>query len=345
MDKKDTIGVVIVGYGYWSPNLIRNIRKFSQFKIIAICEKNLARHEKIQQDYPDLKIYQHYRDAFADPEVHAAVIGTIISSHFRIAKMALEYKKHILIEKPMTVTVAESKILLKIAKKNDVRIMIDHTYVYSPAIVKLKNIIQEGGLGSVYAFDSIRVNLGLIQRDANVVLDLAPHDFSILLYLINEKPHYVSAVGAVPIVHTAQEKPQEDIAYITVGFKSGLLAHIHVSWLAPIKTRRITILGKKKMAVYDQLDTTGSLKIFNHSVELLENKEPGTPLFKYKTEDIEIPEISKGSEDLEIMIKNFLDLIVYNIKPPTDGEFGIDVVRLLAATQKSLQKGGKRIKI
>lgn len=338
---KHKIGVLIVGYGYWSPKLIRNIQKFSEFNIVAICEKDEARHELIKKQNPGIKIYKHYMEAFRDSSVNAAVIGTIVSSHFRIAEAALKHGKHVLIEKPMTMSVKNSKKLIKTADKNNLVVMIDHTYLYSSAIQKLKEIIDSGELGDIFMINSSRLNLGLFQRDINVAWDLAPHDFSILKFLSTKKPTHVSASGCKTIIHPLQGDGFESSAYINVYSARDLIGHFHVSWLYPIKVREFAVVGSKKMAVYNQLDPEGKIKIYNKRVNIDSEEKIS---FKHVDEPFEIVNIGE-SEDLEFMIKDFLDSLRGKKKPISDASLGLEVVRLLSATQKSLDKGGKKIRI
>jgi predicted dehydrogenase len=338
---KEKIGILIVGYGYWSPKLIRNIQKFSELEIVGICEKNESTHLSIQEKHPGIKIYKHYTEALKNPEISAVVIGTVVSSHFRIAKAALEHSKHTLVEKPMAMSEKECKDLIKISQKNNLVFMVDHTYLYSPAIQKLKEITDSGELGEIFMVNSTRLNLGLFQKDINVVWDLVPHDFSILKFLNIKKPTHISASGRKTIIHPLQEDGFESTVYINVYSDNNLIGHFHVSWLYPIKVRQFAVIGSKKMAVYDQLDAEGKIKIYNKRVGIASKENIS---FEYIDEPAEIVNIIKG-EDLEFMIKDFLNSIRNGSQPLSDGNLGLEVVKLLCATQKSLDKMDKKIRL
>lgn len=342
MESKNKIRVAFVGFGYWSPILLRNFQKFREFEIVAVCDKDESRHPAILKALPNAKVYLHYKEAFQDPNIDAVVIVTNPSSHFRIANEALQQGKHVLVEKPLAMSVHESEKLVKLAAHKKKVLMIDHTYIYSPAIQELKNVIRAGELGKLYSYDSTRINLGLFQRDNSVVWDLAAHDFSILLYLVNETPTHVYALGLNPIRHPRHKESFESIAYINVFFKSGLMAHFHISWLAPIKTRRLMVVGSKQMAVYDQYDPEGKLKIYDQGVVPKDTEEKFAAMFEYRVGNLSIPALPSG-EDLEFVAKDFLRSIQGDTKPIVDGYFGLQVVRLLEAAEKSMRQGGKKI--
>ncbi len=334
--------MVVVGYGYWSPNIIRNIQKFPDFNIAAICEKDKSRHPAIKEKYPEINIYKHYEEAFKDPNIDAVVICAVVSAHFRIAKSALEHSKHVLIEKPMAMKVKECEKLIKIAQRNNLIIMIDHTYIYSSMIQKLREIIKSGELGDIYLVDSLRLNFSPIQKDINVVWDLAPHDFSIMNFLINQEPTHVLATGCKPIVHPLQGDGFESVAYINVYSGKKLTGHFYISWLSPVKVRRLMVIGSKKTAIYDQLDPESKIKIYNKGVNIKDTKQISFEYINGPTEKVDIQE---EKEDLEFMIKDFLNSIRTGNPPLSDGRLGLDVVKFLCATQKSLEKGGKKIRI
>jgi len=339
-----TIGIAVIGYGYWSPKLIRNIRNNPGFKLIAICEKDPARHAAIASEHPDVAIEDEYRAVFERSDVDAVIIATIPSSHFRIAKQALDAGKHVLVEKPLVLSIAEGEILLNIAHTRGLTLMVDHTYLYSPAIQSLQSLVREGKLGKIYSIESVRVNLGLFQRDSNVVWDLAPHDISILLSLFDEKPYAVSVVGSKTVVHPSLKHGQESIAHIMLYYKSGFVAHVHVSWISPVKVRQITVIGSDRMAQYDQL-AVDQLRIFDHGVYASDQGQESGPLFAYKTGDITPVAVPAGSEDLAAMLGDFQSAIQEGKTPVSNADLGLDVVRILVAAQRSLQKKGKKVRI
>jgi predicted dehydrogenase len=342
MDKP--LGVVLVGYGYWSPKLIRNIRNLSEFKLIAVCEKDLTRHAHIKEEQPDTEVLQHYRDAFARDDVDAVVIATIPSSHYRIAKAALLAGKHVLVEKPLTLSADEGEELLEEAQRQRVTLMVDHTFLYSPAIEKMVSIVKSGELGALHSIESTRVNLGLFQRDTNVIWDLAPHDFSILLSLVPQLPTHVSAIGSKTVVHPAQKSAQESIAHITLYYESGLTAHIHVSWISPTKVRQLTVIGSDSALMYDQL-AADQLMLRKQGVYPSENGGESGPLFTYKMEEAMPVTYEKEGEDLLRMLSDFAGSIIDRREPVSSAALGLSVVRLLQAAELSLRNDGKRTAI
>lgn len=344
MKKTKPIGVCIIGYGYWGPNLVRNIRQLSQFKLIAICEKNMEQHIRIREEQSDIEILQHYRDVFTRSDIEATVIATVPSSHFRIAKMALENGKHVLVEKPLTLSVREGQALIKLARERGRTLMVDHTFLYTPAIQTLEQLVRSGTLGTIYSIESVRVNLGLFQRDTNVIWDLAPHDFSILLSLLPERPTHVSAVGSKTIVHPKQERAQESVAHVMLYYASGIVAHIHVSWISPTKVRQLTVIGSNGVAVYDQL-APNQLVVYDRGVYPNQNEGESGPLFIYKTGEARAIPYDHSGEDLARMITDFGKAVQTGNAPRSNATLGLDIVRLLSAAEYSLARQGQKIAI
>lgn len=338
------VRIAVVGYGYWSPKLIRNIRSNSIFELRLICEKDQARHSQIQTENPDVEVVQRYQDVFARKDINAVVIATVPSSHFRIAKQALDAGKHVLVEKPLTLTEMEGELLCQLARKRGLTLMVDHTYLYSPAIRKLRTTIQSGQLGSIYSIESARLNFGLFQRDANVVWDLAPHDFSILLFLFDEKPIYVSAIGSKTVVHPKQGQVQESIAHVTLYYASGLTVYVHVSWMSPVKVRQITIIGSEKMILFDQL-APSQLTIFNQNISPRQDCGESGPLFQYNLGAASMVDVPSGREDLAAMLDDFLTSVLSGSEPVSNAALGLDVVRILAAADRSLSAQGRKTRI
>jgi len=336
--------VCLVGYGYWSPKLIRNVRALPLFELVAICEKDLTRHTHIHTEQPEIEIMQHYREAFARTDIDVVIIATIPSSHYRIAKAALEAGKHVLVEKPLTLKTTEGKSLLDIASLKKLTLMVDHTYLYTPAIQSLKKIIKAGELGSLFAIESLRTNLGLFQRDTNVVWDLAPHDFSILLYLIDEKPVSVQAIGTKTVIHPALKHTQESSAHIILKYKSGITAHVHVSWTSPIKKRQFMVIGSKQMALYDQLETN-QLVVFDQGVYPNHQEGESGPLFDYKIGETTPISYETTGEDLSLVLSDFAQAVRTGKPPRSDAQLALAVVSILSATQESMEKGGKTLQI
>ncbi|MDB5238026.1 MAG: oxidoreductase [Candidatus Kaiserbacteria bacterium] len=339
----DPLGVAVIGYGYWSPKLIRNIIADPGFKLVAICEKDSSRHERIRGENPGAEVVQEYKELFARADIQAVIIATIPSSHFRIAKQALENGRHVLVEKPLTLDPIEAELLVRIAKEHKLTLMIDHTYLYAPAIRALREQVRSGTLGTIYSLESTRVNLGLFQRDTNVVWDLAPHDVSILLSLFDERPAYVSVVGSKTVVHPKQERAQASVAHIML-FYSTFVAHIDVSWISPVKIRQITVIGSERTALYDQL-APDQLTIMDQGVYPKQDGGESGPLFEYKTGESRTVELSQGGEDLASMLADFQSSVRTGAVPVSSATLGLDVVRILSAADRSLRSQGKKISI
>jgi predicted dehydrogenase len=343
MDSTKPLSIAVIGYGYWSPKLIRNVGATRGLRLVAICEKDADRHAHIREEHPGVPVFQRYEDVFARADIEAVIIATIPSSHFRIAKQALESEKHVLVEKPLALSVRDGETLLRVAIENKRTLMVDHTYLYSNAIRTVAETVRSGRLGKIFAIESIRANLGIFQRDTNVVWDLAPHDVSILLSAFAEKPTHVSAVGSTTVVSPKQTRPQESVAHLMLYYEAGFVAHIHVSWISPVKVRSLTVVGSDATIQYDQLSDV-PLRLFDQGVYPVHEGESGS-LFEYKTgatEDIEVP---KGGEDLATMLRDFEHATRTGETPVSSARLGLDVVRILSAAQASLRGGGTKVRI
>jgi predicted dehydrogenase len=261
------------------------------------------------------------------------VIATPISSHFEIAKACLSNGKHVLIEKPMTTRTADAKELIRIADENNRVLMVDHTFIYSGAVRKLRQIIDSGELGDIYYFDSVRLNLGLFQHDSNVLWDLAPHDFSLLTFLLDKKPVRVTALGSSPVRWNGWK--HESIAYVNVELEGGTIGHFHLNWLSPVKLRRTLIGGSRRMVMYDHLDSDNQVKIFDKGVDILEDRERYKVLVQYRTGDLVVPKVDQ-TEALENACRHFIHCINTGERPITDGYAGLRVVELLEMAERSI---------
>lgn len=333
------INVGVIGYGYWGPNMVRNFYANKDAKVACVCDLSKERLNLVETNYPSVKATTDCKDIMKDPNIDAVVICTPVSSHFPLAQEALKNGKHVLLEKPMTATVEESEKLIDLAEKKNKKLMVDHTFLYTSAVRKMKEIIQKGELGDIYYFDSVRVNLGLFQHDVNVIWDLAPHDFSIMDYLLQKDPEMVSAVG---VCHLGD---LENIAYVTVQYPGNLLAHLHVNWLAPVKVRTTLVGGTKKMIVYDDMEPSEKVKIYDKGVSYSEKKEDVYQmLVQYRSGDMLAPKLD-STEALKLVSKEFTDSVNENRKPLTDGVAGLRVVKLLQASNESLKHKGKVIKL
>lgn len=333
------INIGVIGCGYWGPNLIRNFHEVSDAAVAACCDVNPDRLKYIGKRYPHLKLYSNIDDVIKNKEIDAVNIATPMSTHYHIAKDAILNGKHVLVEKPITRTSEEAKELIELAAKHKKVLMVGHTFEYTGSVNMMKEIITNNGIGKVYYFDSSRVNLGLYQKDINVVWDLAPHDISIMFYLLGELPVSVSVFGQSFVTK------HEDVAYISLRFTDNKIAHLHVSWLAPVKFRRIVIGGSEKMIVYDDVENIEKVKIFDKGVSL---KGPTHGIFErqliYRTGDVVSPKIDT-TEPLKVECEHFIRCIKNNATPRSDGMSGFRVVKVLEAAQKSLKMRGKSIDV
>jgi predicted dehydrogenase len=334
--------VAVIGYGYWGPNLVRNFAAGPRTKVTAIVDGNPARRQLAQGQYPYLRVLEDAATAIADPEVDAVAIATPIFSHYDLAKRALEAGKHVLVEKPLAPSVAQAEELSLLAEKQRRVLMVDHTFVYTGAVRKIRDLIAKGELGRVLYFDSVRINLGLFQPDFNVIWDLAPHDLTIMDYVLSQTlgvaAKWVSAIG---VSHYAR---QENLAYVTVGFEGSLLAHVHVNWVAPVKTRRTIIAGAKKMIVWDDTSPVEPVKVYESSVDVEHmDKESAYSLnVQYRSGDVHSPKLD-GREALAVMAHAFAAACLDGTPSPSDSAVGVRIVRMLEAAQKSLERHGERI--
>jgi predicted dehydrogenase len=333
------INVGVIGYGYWGPNMVRNFYANQDAKVLKVSDLSKDRLALVESGYPTIKTTTDFKELAKDPQVDAVVIATPVSHHFPAAKEALENGKHVLLEKPMTATVEESEKLIELAEKKNVKLMVDHTFLYTGAVRKMKELVQSGELGDLYYFDSVRVNLGLFQHDVDVVWDLAPHDFSIMDFLLQKDPEMVSAVG---VCHLGD---LENMAYVTVQYPGNLLGHIHVNWLAPVKVRTTLIGGTKKMIVYDDTEPSEKVKIYDKGVSYHEKREDVYQmLVQYRSGDMLAPRL-EATEALKLVSKEFTDSISQDRKPLTDGVAGLRVVKLLQSATESMKQKGKVIKL
>lgn len=325
----------IIGYGYWGPNLARNAAEANGSELVAIADFSAAALARAGKRHPGAALYKSWRELLADPKVDAVMIATPVASHFDIALGALKAGKHVLVEKPMTATAAESEILIGEASRRKLVLMVDHTFVYTPAVQKIRELIANGSLGELYYYDSTRVNLGLFQRDVNVIWDLAVHDLSILDFIMDQKPVAVTASGAGHI-----EGSPENIARVTLFYPSGAVANINVNWLAPVKVRQTLIGGSNKMIVYDDLESSEKIKVYDRGVKVTTNPEEVQKLrVSYRMGDMWAPQLSV-KEALLSEIEHFVDCIENGTLPVTAGSSGLGVVAMLEGAMRSLKQRG-----
>jgi predicted dehydrogenase len=331
------LNVAVVGCGYWGPNLIRNFAHNSRTRVKYVVDLLPERMAKISRLYPTTAFITSYEIALHDPGIHAIVIATPVRTHFELASRALMAGKHVLVEKPMCMTSAECVELIRLAAEARRVLMVDHTFVYHGAVRRIKQSIERGELGKIIYFDSVRINLGLIQDDVNVISDLAPHDLSIMDYLLGVTPVSVTATGARLVASRAEE-----IAYITLKFNHDLIAHFHVSWLSPVKMRRILIGGTDKMVVYDDVESVDKVQIYDKAVLLSvsdkRGDEPPRQLVNYRTADMLAPAYD-STESLKVEVDHFADCVLNGTQPLTPGEAGLRLVCILEAANASLRSG------
>lgn len=325
--------VGIIGFGYWGPNLARNFHEMPTSDLVAIADVRTDRLQNASNMYPAVRLTTDHRELF-DTQLDAVVVSTPPATHFAIAKECLEHDLHVLVEKPMTMSSGDARELIKLARARNLVLMVGHTFEYNSAVIALKKYVESGELGEIYYVDTARLNLGLFQRDSNVLWDLAPHDISILLYLLGENPISVTAQGMPCVFHGIF-----DVAYLNLIFPPRLPAFVHVSWLDPCKVRRVTIVGSKKMIVYNDVENEQKLRIYDKGVEA----PPYTNGFgefqcNYRSGDIVIPNI-RMTEPLRQECQHFVESIVNRTKPCSSGEDGLKVVQILEAAQRSMLNG------
>jgi predicted dehydrogenase len=332
--------IAVVGVGYWGPNLVRNYYELPACTELWVCDKDPDRLSKIRKRYGDLYYTENFDDVLAS-DVDGIVLATPVGTHHPLAMKALNAGKHVFVEKPLAHSVAAAEELVATASAKDLRLMVGHTFEYSPAVVKIRDLVHSGELGKVYFISSMRVNLGLHQKDVSVIWDLAAHDFSILFTWLDETPETVSVMGSACV-----QDGIPDVAFISVRFPSGVVAHVEVSWLAPSKLRRTTVVGDKKMLVYDDTEAIEKVKIFDRGVDV-EYRDPqnfGEFQLSYRTGDITSPAL-ETFEPLALEAAEFMGAIEDGRTPRSDGQSGLRVVRALEAAQRSLEQGGQPVKL
>jgi predicted dehydrogenase len=334
------VRVGVIGYGYWGPNLVRNFAECPGAEVVQISDMRKDRLAPIERRYPGVITTTDYRDLLHDPTIDAIVISTPISTHFDLALAALQAGKHVLVEKTMTATSEQAYRLLEEADRRRRVLMVDHTFVYTGAVQKIKELVDAGRLGRLYYWDSVRVNLGLFQHDVNVLWDLAVHDLSIMDSILGRRPTAVAATG----ISNVPGRPI-NTGYLTCFFDGNLLAHFHVNWLAPVKIRRTLIGGDAQMIVYDDLEPSEKVKIYDRGITVDTPSETAYQLMVgYRVGDMWAPQVSL-TEALRVETQHFIDCIRTGQKPITDGESGLRIVRILEAATESLQQRGRPVEI
>jgi predicted dehydrogenase len=334
------IRIGVVGYGYWGPNLVRNFGVVPGCRVAAVSDSRSERLAAVQRQYPSVKVYADHRELFADPSIDAVAIATPVDTHYRLALEALCAGKHVWVEKPMTSTSEEGMRLIDEAARRRLLLHVDHTFLYTSAVRKIKELVSSDALGRVHYYDSVRVNLGLFQRDVNVIWDLAVHDLSIMDYIMTEQPCAISATGSGHVAGSP-----ENIAYLTMFFEGSTIGHVHVNWLAPVKVRRTLIGGSRKMVVYDDLEASEKVKVYDKGVRLGDAADVRYQmLVGYRAGDMWAPHLDI-TEALQIEASHFLDCIEHQRPTESDGEAGLRVVRILEAASRSMAARGRAVEL
>ncbi len=334
------VKIGVIGYGYWGPNLVRNFAETPGLAVVCVADLDPKKLDIVQKRYPGVKTTTRFEEMINDSTIDAIAIATPVSTHFNLGMEVLKAGKHLWLEKPMAEKSSEARQLVDEAEKRKLVLIVDHTFIYTGAVRKIAEIIRTGELGSIYYYDSIRVNLGLFQRDVSVISDLAVHDFAILDYLLGEQPTAVSAVGANHFPDTP-----EDLAYVSLFYASGMIAHCNVNWLAPVKVRQILIGGDKKMIVYDDLEPSEKIKVYDKGISFTDDPQKIQQMrVGYRTGDMWAPQLD-SSEALRIEGEHFVDCIVNGKVPKTDGLLGMRVVQLIEAATRSMNEQGRSVKL
>jgi predicted dehydrogenase len=334
------VKIGIVGCGYWGPNLVRDFSEIDGVKVASCADLSESRLAAVKKRLPEVSATKNSADIISDKSIDAVVIATPASSHYKIAKDALVAGKHVFVEKPITSTIEEAEELIRIADKAKKILMVGHTFEYNPAVERMKECIQKKDVGDVYYITSRRLNLGKIREDINAMWNLAPHDISILIYILGKSPTEVRAWGG-----TFLQENIEDVVMMTLTFPGNIIANIHVSWLDPLKVREMVVVGSKKMIVYDDVNNEGKIKIYDKGADKMVSSDTfGEFQIKLRGGDILIPKLAMY-EPLKKECEHFIECITHGKSPRTDGENGLRVVKVLIAAQESLKNGGKAVKI
>jgi len=331
--RSDTVRVGVIGYGYWGPNIVRNFHALDSCQVAAVCDKSTSALARARKVYPGVHLTTDFTEILTSPDIDAVAVVTPVWTHYDLAKSALLNGKHVFVEKPFTSTREQAEELIEIADRKNLKIMVDHTFLFSGAVRKIKEVVDAGTLGPLYYFDSTRVNLGLFQHDVSVIWDLAPHDLSIMDHIIAERPEAVVATGAKHLNGVA------DMAFITVYFPGNIIAHVNVNWLSPVKVRTTLIGGKDKMLVWNDLEADEKIKIYDKGVQMTTGAGIYDLLVSYRSGDVWAPKVQQ-TEALKVELDHFVDCITHGKTPTNDGVAGLRIVRLLEAAEQSLTERG-----
>ncbi len=327
----------VIGYGYWGPNIVRNFHSQDNCEVVLVADRNPNCESRLKKMFPGVGFTTDENQILTSPDIDVVAVVTPVWTHFELAKKALENGKHVFVEKPFTYSVVQGEGLIELAERKNLRIMVDHTFLFTGAVKKIKELVDKKELGDLYYYDALRVNLGLFQHDVNVIWDLAPHDLSIMDYVIGEKPEAVVATGEKHL------NGVEDVAFITVYFPKRIIAHVNVNWLSPVKVRTTLIGGEKKMLVWNDLEADEKLRIYDKGVSMSTNPNNLHQLLvSYRSGDMWAPQVEQV-EALRAEATYFIKCIEGNSKPFNDGEAGLRVVRILEAADQSIRSRGEAI--
>ena len=332
------ISVGVIGYGYWGPNIVRNFQGCSRTRVAMVCDKNPAALAQVQRNYPSLEVTTDPFDILRSPKIDAVAVITPVWTHYELAKAALEHGKHVFVEKPFTSTSAQAQELIELAERKNLTIMVDHTFLFTGAVRKIRELTESGALGELYYYDSLRVNLGLFQHDVSVIWDLAPHDLAIMDHLIKGEPEAVVATGEKHL------NAVEDIAFMTIYFPNSVIAHINVNWLSPVKIRMTMIGGQKKMLVWNDLVADEKIRVYDKGVDIASGDKVREMLVSYRSGDMWAPHLEQV-EALRVELDYFGECIANKIVPINGGQAGLRVVKILEAAEVSIQKRGELVRL
>jgi predicted dehydrogenase len=330
------LSIGVIGYGYWGTNIVRNFHRYAGSRVGMVCDNSPQMLERLSKNYPGIKTTSNPMDLIQSSEIDAVAVVTPVWTHYDLAKKALMNGKHVFVEKPFTCSVVQADELIELAESKNLTLMVDHTFLYTGAVKKIRHFIDQGTLGQLYYYDSTRVNLGLFQHDINVLWDLAPHDLSIMDYLIDGEAEAISATGQKHL------NGHEDVAYLTVYFSNKVIAHINVNWLSPVKVRTTLIGGATKMLVWNDLEVDEKIRVYDKGVNIQGTNDVYNLLVSYRSGDMWAPRV-ENTEALDVEVAHFVDCVTNSKKPLTDGHAGRRVIQMLEAATRSLQNRGEAV--
>jgi len=334
----DLIRFGLIGYGYWGPKVVRNLEHLPKAEVLTVCDLNVAARKRAHKDYPQMEIVSDPVEVLTSPEIDAIAVVTPVWTHYELAKAALQNSKHVFVEKPFTSNAAQAEELIELAEKKNLKIMVDHTFLFTPAVRKIRELLDENALGKLYYYDSMRVNLGLFQHDVNVIWDLAPHDLSIMDHLVGKKPEAIIATGQTHL------NGLEDIAFMTLYFPDKLIAHVNVNWLSPVKIRTTLIGGEKKMLVWNDQAADEEIKVYDKGVTVTSPEGVYNLLVNYRSGDMYAPRLDRA-EALTRELNYFVECVLNDENPMNDGKAGLRVVQMLEAASRSISQRGVLVQL